>query len=714
MNLIERIASIVGLDVNAVPRPELVELRQIVDEGRQRKRTEMYDEALVQFDQALELAYSIKERPALPIIQLHRADVLIRQQRWAEASALLDELEAEALRIHDMVQLAYILTTTGTMHQAQGDLNGARLAYERGLETARAAKSAGAEGRSLGHLADTYLQDGNASYAVHLLREALDKLNSSNDVELSSYFVGLMGEALVQTGQEVEGDQLLTRALRLAQHMNYRPFERQWHLALARRAVVHSRYTEAYNHYERTLTMLRPDAPEVPQVLRELSKVCLNLNKTTLALTHARRALSFNPDNPISLGTLGLVLHATGQSEEALPYLQTAIAYGDQHPHDAHIEFLRMYAAALSDTDQPEQAAAIFEQALKAARKTDDALEIARVHRDRGTFFAQHRQPQAAIRAWSDAATLYEGQGFHAQVARLYCDIGSLRMALGQVQRAVKDYEQALMVLGSIADQETRGIVLANAATAYVDQSDVETAESFFTEAIKIAQKLHDRAAEATRRGNYAWFLLATGRTQRALHALEYALRLSENLNLPLAVAVQTDNLGLAHSELGNQELALEHHRKALELIAPLDNRHWQAIIQSNLAAQLIKMGQLDEVDDLLKATQAAAVELESYEINARTLLNQARLALKRGDGAAASVPAQEAVLIARRAGTRRLLADALLIHSEALARTGSVEKAASTWNEAGKLLATLHHPDADKPPVWLHAAPGTAPEPGA
>jgi hypothetical protein len=60
-----------------------------------------------------------------------------------------------------------------------------------------------------------------------------------------------------------------------------------------------------------------------------------------------------------------------------------------------------------------------------------------------------------------------------------------------------------LTLLNSVEDQETRGIVLANAATVYVDQGDIETAESFFAESIQIAQKLEDRLAESTRRGNY-------------------------------------------------------------------------------------------------------------------------------------------------------------------------------------------------------------------
>jgi tetratricopeptide (TPR) repeat protein len=702
MNIFERIASLVGLDINAVPRPELVELRNILDEGRQRKRTEVYDEALRQFDEALALARTLQDKSVVPIVQLHRADVFIRQERWDEADAVLSQLEAEAVR--EPIQTSYILTTRGTMFQAQGDLAGARRFYEQGLEQARRGKSAGAEGRALGHLADTYLLEGNASYAVHLLRDALVKLNSSNDMELSSYFVGRLGEALIATGQDSEGDGLLGRALRLAQHMNYRPFERQWHLALARRAMANARYSEAYNHYERTLVMLRSNAPEVPDVLRELSRVSLNLGRNEDALNYAKRALTLHPDDALTKGVMGLVLHTSGQSAEALPYLQEAAAYGEAHPDDARtreslIEMLRTLAAALAETGDIDGATKTFERAMRLARNSPNPLEEARVHRDMGSFHAQRHQYQPAIRAWMDAVTIYEGQGYHSQVARLYCDIANLRMHLGLSQRAMKDYESALMALSSVQDPETRGIVLANAATAYVDEGDVETAESFFTEAIKIAQKLQDRVAEATRRGNYGWFLLATGRTQRALSALEYAYKQSEALHLTLPMAVQTDNLGLAHGEMGEDELALEHHRRALELAQ--GNDHWQAIIRCNLAMQLVKMGRVEEAEPLLAEARAAGQRLDHYEINVRAMLGQARIALLRDDLAKAGALAQEAVLAARRTHTRRLLADALLVLSEQQAKSGQDAPAAASWEEARKLLEILHHPGAKSVPDW-------------
>src|SRR5690606_37159797 len=110
--------------------------------------------------------------------------------------------------------------------------------------------------------------------------------------------------------------------------------------------------------------------------------------------------------------------------------------------------------------------------------------------------------------------------------------------------------------------------------------------------------------AEATRQGNMGWFLLSTGRFKRAIAALEYALKQSEKLKMPLHIAVQTTNLALAHSEVGEHDTALTMHRRALTLIELQSEPYWTALILINLAGELIRTGsddRLNEAESLIK-----------------------------------------------------------------------------------------------------------------
>lgn len=773
MKLIERIASWVGFDVNAETKPEVVQLREALEEGRQYKRAEDYNQAETCFTRAHELAAGLGDHAIQAIVALHRADLYIRQQRFDEARNLLNLLQDSAQSAGEQAQQAYARVAVGTLAQAEDNWNAARTHFEAALEVARSAKAQGAEGRAMGHLADTYLREHNISYAIHLLRDALPKLNASGDIELSSYFVGRLGQALLMTGQDAEGDQLLGRALRLAEHMKYRPFERMWHLALGQRASEIGHDSEAFKHFQQVLEMLPPETDEADTLeqrvdaLRELARTCLNLDRHIDALTYAHRAVELAPDDPKTQGVMGMVLRADGRSAEALPYLRAAAIKAAAVPvvttaavtksgsHDTvpkeglteassntsdpspealslltpgadlttQTMILRSLAAAEAETGDIDIALTTYQQALALAQGKDNRLEEARVLRDLGMFYAGQNQTQEALRTWAAALEIYEAQDYHAQVARLYCDIGGLRTFMGHNQRAMKDYEQALMHLSSLDDIETRGVVLSNAATAYVEQGDLETAEAFFGEAIKIAQKLQDRPAEATRRGNYGWFLLVTGRTQRALAALEYAIKQSETLNLTLHLAVQTSNIGLAQAEAGHPDEGLALQRKALALIAQVapthHNRYREALIRCNLAHQVLKsipqpipedekqwdektLQAIGEALEHFLAVLNIGETIENNDLMIRAKTGLGRTAQLQGNLADAKRNIQEAIALGRRSLSRRVLAEALAVAADISSQNGERELAINQWEEARRSFEMLHHPAAHRPPAWF------------
>src|SRR5690606_12243058 len=255
-------------------------------------------------------------------------------------------------------QLCYALCTLGTLEQARGNQEEARAYYEQALKVARAAASVGGEGRALAHLADTYLQENNASYAVHLLRDALPRLNMSGDIEWSSYFVGQLGRGLILSGHEAEGERLLYRALRIAEQMKHIRLERQWALLLAGRAAEGMRYEEALRLYRQALPLLRDDASTRTRTLCEASRICLYLDDRAGALDYARQAFELAQSSgddkclPLARGTLGMALRTSGQNAEAIPYLDQAVR---DMPADAdsgvlRLEIMRTLAAARAET----------------------------------------------------------------------------------------------------------------------------------------------------------------------------------------------------------------------------------------------------------------------------------------------------------------------------------------------------------------------------
>jgi len=696
-NWISRIAGWMGMDAQSAPSPEIDALRAALDEARRAKRAEDYEGAVRGFERAAAIAQKFKDDKALSIINLHRADLFIRREDWDAAESLLRQLEQEAYTANNRVQLAYVQASLGTLAQAREDWVTARQWYEKAHKTARNAHAPGPEGRAMGHLADTYLHEDNASYALHLLRDALPKLDSSGDVELSSYFVGRLGQAEIAIGHMQEGKTLLSRALRLAEQMQYRRYQRLWHLTIAQLAAQEGAYAESYQHYDAALKMMPANAPEAEAALREMAYVCLHVGRVDEAVTYADRAYLLDPDDPQIQGALGMALRASGRSREAIPFLESAARDGEP------LDILRALAAAHDDLHDEQAAYSTYQHALSLARTRHDMLEEARALRDMGLHHARHQHHADAIKSFSESLELYDKLGNTTQAARLHCDIANLRTYLGQNARAMKDYEQALMRLGTSNDLETRGIVLSNAAPAYVDKGDLETAEAFMTESIQIAQKLHDYAAEATRQGNYGWYLLVTGRIKRAVGALEYALQQSSKLNLTLVMAVQNMNLGQAYAEFGEVPKGEKHIRQGLALAESLHNAYWASLIRTTLAAHLLKFGgSPEEAEALVQHALIDAQTANSIEATLRANVVQTRLLIQRGALDEALDLGHEVIASARKVGTRRLIGEGLAVTSEAHAKRGERAQAVALWEEAKRTLTPLHHPLSHLTPDWL------------
>ncbi|HLU08928.1 MAG TPA: tetratricopeptide repeat protein [Oceanobacillus sp.] len=690
MNWIERLSSLFRSNIS----PALLS-QPSLDAGRHAKFAEDYAGALEALDRALA---SNTSDPAP--VHLQRADVLMCIGRYDEAAAAIEA----AKRSLSSTMRSYALSMSGWLAQTQGDWATARTCYEQALDEARSVKAISAEGRAMSHLADTYLHDGNASYAAHLLREALPKLTMPSDVEMSSYFVGLLGQALIQNGQETEGHHLIRRALGLAEQIGYRRYLRLWSIVMGERAADEARFFDAKTHLSRALDLFKEASPEQVKTLCQMSKVCLALREHDEALAHAQKAVELSDslnDEPTTLaarGALGVALRAVGQSAEAVPHLQAA-ADGL-----GRSDVLRALAAAQADSGDRDAAITTYQKAIQQAQAADSPLEIAGARRDLGLVFLKDGQLPAAIQEWTAALALYEEQKAHSQLARLYCDIANARKALGQTARAMKDYEQALMELNSVEeyDLETRGLVLSNAANAYVDQGDVESADAFFTESISIATRTGDKAAESTRNGNYGYFLLTVGRPRRAISTLERALRTSQSLGLKLQQAIQTDNLGLAYDSLADYEIALTHHTKALELVEELNQPYWKAIIRVNLANTLIALARLVEAQPHIDEALEYGRSSENNEVLVRALTATALLAVQQGKPADAEAPLNEAIALARRAEMRRWLADALSVRSQQQALLQQMEQANAAWEEAARLYGMLRMPQAKYAPAWL------------
>ncbi len=682
------------------PFPELAPNAPVLQEALYAKRAMQTDQAAALFDEAAAGAATLTERARIGRLKV---EALLDGGRLQDARAAVEIVKASG---STGSAGAHWRIAAGIVAWASADLGSARENFEAADTLAHSAANGSLASLAVAYNAGTYLQEGNALYSVKLFRETLPKLNASGDLDHYAYFSGVFGRALIQAGHESEGAANIGKALELADHIQDKLRIRQWSLELGERAFREGRFFDAQNHQQRALQLFDESQPSPAYVnaLCALVRTELALRELDNAQKIARQALSAAAqcDDPDALaraqGVLGVALRTGGQNTEALPYLQSAAAAAD-----APSEIRRQYAAALAETGAIQEAIDHFNNIIAEHSST---LEEALARRDLGLSLLKAGQTQAAINAWSTAIPICEAENAYALAARMYCDIGSARRDLGQSARAIKEFEAALMLLGKLGEHEveTRGVVLSNAAAAYAESGEAESADAFFNEAIAIAAKSGNRSAESIRSGNYGWFLVIVGRPRRAISTLERAIKLSEIAEMPLHRAIQTGNIALAYEALNDFHQAQLFYEKALSMIDGLNAPYWQASIQINFAGTAAHLNEFERARVLLDQASTANQPLKSSDLQIRLQTANAALALRNHMPQEADLT--EAVSLARRIEARRLLAEALTVDSQRLSLLGQAEAAAEAWKEAQRLYAILHMPQAKISPAWISANP--------
>jgi tetratricopeptide (TPR) repeat protein len=426
-------------------KPDMMAITDLIDLGRQARYAENYSNALDIFEKAVALAKSRQNATALAIAQLNIADIYIQIKRFDEAQILLTELQADTEERQHYTPLAYTLCLMGYFYQVQGDWEQARDTYNQALTIAQKANAQGAIGRAKGHLAETYLREKNATYAEHLLHDALPLLNGTNDDELISHFIGQYALTMFQLGRDVDGGRLLETALRRAQQLDFKTQIRHWQRVIAERKFEIHDYKSAFEHYHEFLKLSPDPLPETEEyglALSNLSEITRQLGQQQEALDYARQAeriLSNIESNTLSshaLTAIGLAMRANKQYDDAQDYFQQALTISLPTSDDSLAIQLEIAQTHIM-TEQYTDAESTYLKLIDQLDESTHPEQSVRANAGLGTAYQKQNKPDKAIQRWMIAQKLTDNQGKYNQTARIICDMAQARYDLGDGKRGL-------------------------------------------------------------------------------------------------------------------------------------------------------------------------------------------------------------------------------------------------------------------------------------
>ncbi|MCA9913082.1 MAG: tetratricopeptide repeat protein, partial [Anaerolineae bacterium] len=468
----------------------------LIEQAHIARRAERYDEALAILSQAMELAKQNYDAEKQVDITLIRGDILIAKGDYSTAQFILQELYEDCQGKQFTAPMAYALVSLGVVAQRQGDWETARAKFEEARTLAKNTMLEGALGRATARLAMVYIQDGNDAFALHLLQDAIPRLQRSGDKELLGHFMAQLGELHIRLDNEAEGLRVWREALQFARLLQDRQQIVALHTLLGNQSAARSRFEEARKHYIEALSIApvpRPKTAQNADLLCRLSDVLLRQGASAEAQSHAREALeiadeindeTLRTQAKVALGTA--LLRQNSASEEGRSLLHTALEGRGSANSEDTIRAMRTLAQADILAGDLASGERLLREALALAAAFP--LEQAHIQASLGGLIRES-DPAAALPYYNQAIEIYLSAQRPEQVARLHTDIGALHTRFGEGRRALKEYEKALVALNDVEDAPTRGIVLGNVAVAYSDYGDLDSAQEFFLQSIDIAKR---------------------------------------------------------------------------------------------------------------------------------------------------------------------------------------------------------------------------------
>jgi CHAT domain-containing protein/tetratricopeptide (TPR) repeat protein len=215
----------------------------------------------------------------------------------------------------------------------------------------------------------------------------------------------------------------------------------------------------------------------------------------------------------------------------------------------------------------------------KNYRPKDAAIDLNNI----GGVYDDLGQKQKALEFYQEALSIWKEVGDRAGEAATLNNIGGVYSALGQKQKALEFYQEALTIFQAVGDRAGEAVTLNNIGGVYDDLGQKQKTLEFYQEALTIRKVVGDRAGEAATLNNIGFVYSALGQKQKALEFYQEALTIVQAVGNRAWEATILNNIGLVYDDLGQKQKALEFYQEALPIRKEVGDRAGEAITLSNL-----------------------------------------------------------------------------------------------------------------------------------
>ncbi|MFY9823556.1 MAG: tetratricopeptide repeat protein [Thermoanaerobaculia bacterium] len=180
-------------------------------------------------------------------------------------------------------------------------------------------------------------------------------------------------------------------------------------------------------------------------------------------------------------------------------------------------------------------------------------------------------------------------------VGRWLVTVGLAHGYLGEAERAIRSYEQAIPIFREIGDRNGEGVTLGSLGLAYADLGELEKAIDYYEQALVIDRELGNRQGEGRVLGNLGTAYHRLGELEKAISTYEPRLVIAREVGDHRGEGNALGNLGVAYAALGELEKAIGYYEQILVLHREIGDRQGEGKDLGNLGSAYMALGELEK-----------------------------------------------------------------------------------------------------------------------
>jgi tetratricopeptide (TPR) repeat protein len=180
-------------------------------------------------------------------------------------------------------------------------------------------------------------------------------------------------------------------------------------------------------------------------------------------------------------------------------------------------------------------------------------------------------------------------------------NLGNGYKDLGETQRAIEFYKQALVIGREIGDRRGEGNALGSLGLAYADLGKTRSAIKLYKQTLIINREIGDQRGESNSLGNLGRAYAALGENRRAIKLYEQALIIDREIGNRSGEGADFVNLGLAYNNLGETPRSIDLYKQALIIDREIGDKSGESVASWNLGLALEREGDLAQAADLMQ-----------------------------------------------------------------------------------------------------------------